>query len=88
MPVGGEQADNASRVVYLGVGKRIDIATFSEKQLLDSVEEIRHTPSFQERAVSIMNGLKSTQGMVLASQYIAWVAQQKKPLNNKDGFPP
>lgn len=30
MPVGGEQADNASRVVYLGVGKRIDIATFSE----------------------------------------------------------
>jgi MGT family glycosyltransferase len=83
MPIGGEQADNASRIVYLEVGKRIDITTFSEKQLLGIVEEIRQTPRFQERALIIMNDLKSTQGAVTASRCIAWVAQHKKPLNNK-----
>jgi MGT family glycosyltransferase len=87
MPVGGEQADNASRIVYLGVGKRIDLAKFNEKQLLGIVEEIRQTPAFQERALTIRNGLRSTQGVVTASRCIAWVAQQRKPLNNKKGFP-
>ena len=87
IPVGGEQADNASRIVYLGVGKRIDITTFNEKQLLGIVEEIRQTPTFQERALTIMNGLRLTQGVVTASRCIHWVAQQKKPLNNKKGFP-
>ncbi|MBI5354542.1 MAG: hypothetical protein HZB50_18025 [Chloroflexi bacterium] len=87
MPVGGEQADNASRVVYLGVGKKVDIANFSEKQLLDVVEEIRKTPTLQERALTIMNSLKSTQGVVTASRCIAWVASKKQPLNSKKGIP-
>jgi len=87
MPIGGEQADNASRVVYLGVGKRVDIANFREKQLLDVVEEIRKTPTFQERALTIMNSLKSTQGVVTASRCIAWVASRKQPLNSKKGIP-
>jgi MGT family glycosyltransferase len=88
MPVGGEQSDNASRIVYLGVGKRIDIVKFNERQLLSIVEEIRQIPTFQERALTIMNSLRSTQGVVTASRCIAWVAQQKKPLYNKKGFPP
>jgi len=87
MPVGGEQADNASRIVYLGVGKRIDITRFSEKQLLGIVEEIRQTPTFQEQVLNIMNDLSSTRGVATASRCIAWVAQQKKPLNNKKGIP-
>jgi len=87
MPIGGEQADNASRIVYLGVGKRIDIIKFNERQLLSIVEEIRQIPTFQERALTIMNSLRSTQGVVTASRCIAWVAQQKKTLNNKKGFP-
>jgi MGT family glycosyltransferase len=87
MPVGGEQADNASRVIYLGVGKRVDIANFSEKQLLDVVEEIRKTPTLQERALTIMNSLKLTQGVVTASRCIAWVASKKQPLNCKNDIP-
>jgi MGT family glycosyltransferase len=87
MPVGGEQADNGSRIVYLGVGKRVDITRFNEKQLLGTVEEIRQTPTFQERALTIMKGLRTTQGVVTASRCIDWVAQQRKPLNNKKGFP-
>lgn len=83
MPVGGEQADNASRIVYLGVGKRVDITSFSEKQLLGLVEEIRQIPTFQERALTIMDGLRLTQGVVTASRCIAWMALQRKPLSNK-----
>lgn len=87
MPVGGEQADNASRVVYLGVGKRVDISQFSEKQLLDVVEEICRTSRFRERALTIMNGLESTQGVVTASRCIAWVARKKQPLCGKTEIP-
>jgi UDP:flavonoid glycosyltransferase YjiC (YdhE family) len=86
MPVGGEQADNASRIVYLGVGKRIDIIKFNERQLLSIVEEIRQTPTFQAQALTIMKSLGSTQGVVTASRCIDWVAQQKKTLNNKKDF--
>lgn len=86
MPVGGEQGDNASRIVYLGVGKRVDIASFDEEQLLGLVEEIRRTSAFQERALAIMNGLKATQGAAIASRYIACVAQQRTPLCTKRGY--
>lgn len=87
MPVGGEQADNASRVVYLGVGKRVDITSFSEKQLLTTVEEIRMIPTFQESALTIMKGLKLTQGLVTASRCIDWVAQKRKALQRKGDLP-
>jgi MGT family glycosyltransferase len=87
MPVGGEQADNASRVVYLGAGKRVDITRFSEEQLRAVVEEIRMNPTFQERALTIMKGLQSTKGVVTASRCIDWVARKSKPLSNKEGIP-
>jgi MGT family glycosyltransferase len=87
MPIGGEQADNASRVVYLGVGKRVDITMFSEEQLRATVEEIRMNPTFQERVLTIMNGLQSTKGVVTASRCIDWVAQKRKPLYRKEGIP-
>lgn len=87
MPVGGEQADNASRVVYLGVGKKVEIANFSRKQLFDIVEEMRKTSRFQERAQNIMKDLRSTQGLVTASRCIAWVADKKQPLYQKNRVP-
>lgn len=87
MPVGGEQGDNASRVIYLGVGKRIDMKSFTEKQFSDAVEAVRNTQSYKERAIDIMNCLKGTQGLKSASQCIAWVAHQRKPLLKKPGFP-
>lgn len=87
MPVGGEQADNASRVVYLGVGKRVDITRFSEEQLRATVEEIRMNPTYQERVLTIMNALQSTKGVVTASRCIDWVAQKRKPLHRKEGIP-
>jgi len=87
-PDAGEQGDNASRVVYLDAGKRVDISRFSEEQLRVTVEEIRKNQKFQERALTIMNGLQSTNGVVTASRCIDWVAQKRKPLYSKRGIPP
>jgi MGT family glycosyltransferase len=79
LPVGGEQADNASRIVYLGVGKRMDIADFTETQLLDLVEELRRNPAFRRKTAAIRDGLKPFHGTVTASRYIAWMAERKRP---------
>lgn len=87
LPVGGEQGDNASRIVYLGVGKRLDSAHFSEAQLLSAVEEIRTHPSFQARSTQIKESLQKTQGLLTASQSIGWIAEHRKPLQRKASTP-
>ncbi len=84
-PVGGEQGDNASRVTYLGVGRRLDIAHFDEAQLRDAVEEIRGNAAFQERAMRMMQAVKATEGVATASRCIGWVAQHRSPLNRPEG---
>ncbi len=87
LPVGGEQADNGSRVVYLGVGKKLDIQRFDEAQLRHAVEEIRTTPRYQERAFQVMEGLRETDGVAAASRCIAWVAAHQKPLQRREDIP-
>jgi len=82
MPVGGEQADNASKIVFLGVGKRIDLFSFSEKQLQESVEEIWTSNNFKERAISIMESLKLTDGTSTAAKCIEWLAREQKPIKS------
>lgn len=80
MPVGGEQADNASRIIYLGVGKRIDISSFNTREIQENVEDIRRNGSYQERAFSIKEKLKLTDGTSTAAQCISWIAQEQKPI--------
>ena len=87
LPVGGEQADNGSRVVYLGVGKKLDIQRFDEAQLRHAVEEIRTTPRYRERAFQVMEGLRETDGVAAASRCIAWVAAHQKPLQRREDIP-
>lgn len=81
IPVGGEQADNASKIVYLGVGKRIDLFSFKEKQLREDVEEILNSNIYIERAISIMETLKLTDGTSTSAKCIEWLARERKPIN-------
>lgn len=87
MPLGGEQGDNASRVQYLGVGLRLDLHHFSEKQLLEAVEKIRVTPAYEVRASTIRQSLQATDGVQTASHCIAWVARHRKPLVRPENMP-
>ncbi|MBI3360323.1 MAG: hypothetical protein HY023_04355, partial [Chloroflexi bacterium] len=87
MPVGGEQADNASRVEFLGVGRRINIQQLDKSKIRQAIEEIRAHPSFLERAAAIQQAISQTNGLVTASHCIEWVARHRKPLHRPSGFP-
>lgn len=88
LPIGGEQGDNASRVTYLGVGRRVDTECFSVEQLRELVEEIRTHETFRARAAEIKKAIEATQGPVTASRCIDWVARNRTPLNRPEGVAP
>jgi MGT family glycosyltransferase len=50
LPIGGEQGDNASRVVYLGAGLRADIRTLTATSVGAQVRRLLDEPAFRERA--------------------------------------
>jgi MGT family glycosyltransferase len=87
LPVGGEQRDNASRVVYLGAGLKLDIDNFSEEDLWQKVDEIRKNPNFKPNCEKIKNAVNKTDGPRIASKCIQWVIERRTSLNRPDGFP-
>lgn len=87
IPVGGEQADNASRVEFLDVGRRINIKQLDKSNIRQVIGEIRAHPSFLERVAAIKQAINQTNGLVTASRCIGWVARHRKPLHRPIGFP-
>ncbi len=87
MPVAGEQADNASRVEYLGVGRRIDIARFEPEELRSLVADIRDTLALRERSQAIASAIAATQSLQTASRCIEWVGRTRRPLQRPAGVP-
>jgi UDP:flavonoid glycosyltransferase YjiC (YdhE family) len=53
MPVGGEQGDNASRVVYLGVGLRADIKRSTSQEISMKVRYLIEELAFRKSAEKI-----------------------------------
>lgn len=88
LPIGGEQGDNASRITYLGAGRRVDTARFTPAELRAVVEEIRTTSTFRHRAGEIAHAIAATQGPVTASHCIAWIARTRSPLNRPPDLGP
>jgi MGT family glycosyltransferase len=87
LPIGGEQGDNASRMVYLGVGDRLDLATFAPAQLRAAVDRLRQTPTYRDRAAQLQAAIAKTRGLETASHCIAWLARHRAPLNRPEGLP-
>lgn len=87
IPVGGEQTDNASRVEFLGVGRRISMNQLDKSKIRQAIGEIREQPSFLERLAAIKQAISQTNGLVSASRSIEWVALHRKPLHRPSGFP-
>jgi MGT family glycosyltransferase len=87
IPVGGEQADNASRMEFLGVGRRMSIKQLDKSKLRQAIGEIRMHPEFLERAAAIKQAINQTNGLVVASHCIGWVARHRKPLYRPSGLP-
>lgn len=87
MPVGGEQGDNASRVVYLGAGLRANIKEATSQEIGAKVDRLIKEPAFRQRAQEIAESLVQTQGAVTAARFIEHVAQSRQPLQRPNGYP-
>ncbi len=87
MPVGGEQGDNASRVVHLGAGLRADIKQFTPQEIGAKIDRLLAEPSFRQRAQAIASALAQTDGPATAAQFIERVAQTGQPLTRPAGYP-
>lgn len=78
MPIGGEQGDNASKIEYLNVGKRINIWNFGSNEVLDKVKVILNEPIYKENADRIKKIISKTDGVNTAAKLITWVAENRK----------
>lgn len=87
IPVGGEQGDNASRVVHLGVGLRADLRRATSHEIGVKVTRLLEDPAFRQRAQEIREALAQTQGAVTAARFIDHVAKSKQPMQRPHGYP-
>ncbi len=87
MPVGGEQRDNASRVVYLGAGLRADLKSSTPEEIRKKVHRLLDEPSFAARARQIADALGQTNGPDVAARLIERVVQTGRPLVRLPGDP-
>lgn len=87
IPIGGEQADNASRVEFLGVGRRINIKQLDKNTIRQAIGKIRAQSSLLKRAAGVKQAIGQANGLVTASHCIEWVARHRKPLRRPRGFP-
>lgn len=87
MPVGGEQGDNASRIVFLGVGLRVDIKKSTSKEIGAKVRRLIEEPTFSQRAQEIADVLALLQGPVTAAKFIERVAETRQPILRPEGYP-
>lgn len=81
MPIGGEQGDNASKIEYLKVGKRINVWNFSMKEILEKVKMVLNEPIYKENAEKIRKILNKMDGVNNSAELINWVAENKKTIS-------
>ncbi|MCR3761565.1 hypothetical protein KYB31_21560 [Clostridium felsineum] len=78
MPIGGEQGDNASKIQYLNVGKRINISNFSSNEVLEKVKSIFADSIYKQNAERIRKIISKTDGVSTSVKLISSVAENRK----------
>ena len=79
-PVGGEQGDNAARIVYLGAGLRADLKKASCEEIKTKIKKLIEDSNFSKRAKEIALNLKKTDGTATAVKLIEHLVKTQKPL--------
>ncbi|MBD7910518.1 glycosyltransferase [Clostridium cibarium] len=80
IPIGGEQGDNASKIEYLKVAKKINISNFSSNEVLEKVKSILDNPIYKENADRIREIISKTDGVNTSVELINWVAENGKTI--------
>jgi len=87
MPVGGEQGDNASKIVYLGCGLRADMKNFTSAEINDKMEQLLTGDQFKGAAKQACEALSKTDGSITAIKFIEYLMENKKPVIRPEGYP-
>ncbi len=80
VPFGGEQGDNASRVVHLGAGLRVDPRSMTRAEIRDGVERLLLEKTFRERARAIAASVRERDGAAEAARLLVRLAEERVPL--------
>ncbi|MBI3926404.1 MAG: glycosyltransferase family 1 protein [Armatimonadetes bacterium] len=86
LPVGGEQMDNASRVVYLKAGLRGHVGD-SGSAIRRRTDRLLGEPVFRERAAECARALAETGGARVAAGLIQRLLETREPVRRPEGFP-
>jgi UDP:flavonoid glycosyltransferase YjiC (YdhE family) len=70
IPIGYDQPGVAARIEYHGVGKSLEVATLSGKQMLKAIQEVLQNPSYRERARYFQKTIAETSGLEVAADRI------------------
>lgn len=87
LPVGGEQGDNAARVVWLGAGLRGDIRAFTSDEVRAKVDRLLTEPGFSQRAAEVARVLAETDGVGTATAFLEHLAVERRPVERPEGSP-
>ncbi|MEW6368350.1 MAG: glycosyltransferase [Acidobacteriota bacterium] len=87
LPVGGEQGDNASRVVALGAGLRADLARSTSEEIAAKVTRLLKEDGFKQRALEIAAALARTDGPSTAARFLERLVETRRPLIRPVGYP-
>lgn len=87
IPVGGEQGDNASKIVYLRCGLRADIDNFRTDEIRHNITRILTEPVFSEAAQKAKDAIAKTQGTITAITMLEYLTKNKKPVERPPDYP-
>ncbi len=87
MPVGGEQGDNAARVVWLGAGLRAGLNSSSPEEIGGKVRRLMEEPGFRRRTEEIAAELRRIDGTHTAARFVERLAESRKPISRPAGYP-
>jgi len=62
LPIGGEQADNARRIEWLGVGRSLGIASLHEREVREAVESLLADPALPARSRRLQEAISRSGG--------------------------
>jgi len=85
MPVGGEQGDNAARVVFLEAGLRAKLSTPPEV-VGGLVDRLLREPRFGERARAVAEVLARLDGPGTALRFLQRILATGQPVERPEGF--
>ena len=87
LPVGGEQRDNAEKIIYLNAGLRADISRSPSEEIHFKVSRLINESSFKTKAEIISREISRTNGILTSLKMLEYLAEEKKPIIRNDKYP-